>query len=229
MFFLFDPLFLVLVVPGLLLSLWASHRVQSAFRRHRKVPTRAGLSGAEVARRLIDAAGGEPVTIEATSGQLSDHYDPTKRVLRLSKSVYGSSSVAAVGVAAHEAGHALQDAQDYTPMRFRSAIVGPASFGSNLGVVLVLIGLLLSATSLVWLGVGLFSLFVLFTLATLPVEFDASRRALSALRQQGILGPQELDGARDVLRAAGLTYLASAATAILQLAYFGLLAGGADE
>jgi len=194
---LFDPFFLAFLLPGLVLSLWASYRVRSSFRKYQNVRTSRGVTGAEVARELLRARGAGDVTIETSRGWLSDHYDPTRKILRLSRDVHDSRSVAAAGVAAHEAGHAIQDADDYAPMRFRSAIVGPASIGSNLGVFL----------------------------ATLPVEFDASRRALSALRQQGLLSAEELDGASTVLRAAGMTYLASAATAILQLSYFLLAAG----
>ena len=166
--------------------------------------------------------------IEQTPGTLSDHYDPRTRVLRLSSAVYSSNSVAALGVAAHEAGHAIQHADGYWPMRARSLIVKPASIGSNLGIVLALLGLLINSSGLLWLGTLLFGAFVLFTLVTLPVEYDASQRALAALENLNVLGGQELEGARKVLRAAGLTYLAAAATALLQFAYFFLLAGG-DE
>jgi hypothetical protein len=220
----FDPLFLLFLVPGVLLSLWASFRVRSSFSKYGDVPSARGLTGAQVAETLLRSRGARGVRIEATRGQLTDHYDPRHQVLRLSRSVYGSSSLAAVGVAAHEAGHALQHADGYAPLKFRSAIVGPASLGSNLGFFLAIIGLVFNAAQLVWLGCALFGVFVLFTLATLPVEFDASRRAIAALKAQNILGPKELEGASSVLRAAGMTYLASAATAVLQLAYFAFAA-----
>lgn len=226
--FFIDPLFLLFILPGLLLSLWASFRVRSAFSKYKDVPASRGLTGAQVAETLLRSRGTPGVRIEATGGRLTDHYDPRNKVLRLSRDVYASSSLAAVGVAAHEAGHAIQHAEGYTPMKFRSAIVGPANFGSNLGFILALVGLLIGASQLVWLGCALFGLFVLFTLATLPVEFDASRRAIGALREQAILSPKELEGASTVLRAAGMTYLAAAATAVLQLAWFAF-AASAEE
>lgn len=224
----FDPLFLLFMLPGLALSLWASFMVQSTFKRYSKVPSARGMTGAQVADLLIRRYGAHGVQIERTPGALSDHYDPSKRILRLSSSVYADSSVAALGVAAHEAGHAIQHAESYWPMRARSLIVKPASIGSNLGLVLAFVGLLFNSTGLLWAGTWLFGAFVLFTLITLPVEFDASRRALHALRNMDVLGGQEMEGAQKVLRAAGLTYLAAAATALLQFAYFFFLAGG-DE
>lgn len=218
---LFDPLFLALMLPGLALSLWASARVRRTFQRHRGSVT--GTTGAEVARRLLERHGVSGVTVEATRGQLTDHYDPRSRVLRLSSGVHDDDSVAAVGVAAHEAGHAIQHAEGYRPLKFRSLVVQPARFGSNLGVLLAVVGLLINAAALVWIGTALFGFFVLFTLATLPVEYDASRRAIRSLEGLGVLRGSQLEGATEVLRAAGMTYLAAAATAVLQLVYFLML------
>lgn len=224
----FDPMFLLFMLPGLALSIWASIRVKTTFNRYSKVHSKRGLTGAQGAELLLRHYGVPGVRIEQTSGRLSDHYDPTKKVLRLSPDVHRSDSLAALGVAAHEAGHAIQHAQDYRPLRFRSAVVKPASIGSNLGILLAAVGLFVNSTGLLWAGVILFAAFVLFTILTLPVEFDASRRAVRALSDLNVLGRDELHGARKVLRAAGLTYLAAAATAILQLLYFVLAATG-DE
>jgi Zn-dependent membrane protease YugP len=221
---LFDPVFLLFMLPGLALSLWASYQVRSTFKRFQRVGSRQGLTGARGAQLLLERHGVAGVRIEPTRGTLSDHYDPGSRMLRLSSEVYRGTSLAALGVAAHEAGHAMQHAQGYWPLRFRSLIVKPASIGSNLGIILAALGLLVDWAGLLWLGVILFSAFVVFTLATLPVEFDASGRAMAALRDQHLPAADELDGARRVLRAAGLTYVAAAATAVLQLLYFVLAA-----
>ena len=221
----FDPLYLVFFIPGLLLSLWASARVKSTFRRYSQVPSARGYSGADAARELIRHRGLSGVRVEETAGFLSDHYDPTERVLRLSPDVYHGRSLAALGVAAHEAGHAIQHAKGYGPLKFRSAVVRPAAIGSNLGTVIAGIGLFAQSAGLVWAGIILFSAFVVFTLVTLPVEFDASRRAVVALRDIGIISPRESDGTAAVLNAAALTYVAAAITAILQLLYFVVRAG----
>jgi len=221
---IFDPVFLLFMLPGLALSLWASHRVRSSFKRYSEVPSRSGLTGAQVAEMLCRRRGADGVRIESTPGALTDHYDPTHRILRLSRSVHDGRSVAAIGVAAHEAGHAIQHAHEYAPLRWRSMVVKPASLGSNLGIILAALGLFLNSAGLLWLGVILFGAFVVFTLVTLPVERDASRRAVAALDELGVLDARELEGASTVLRAAGMTYLAAAATAILQLAYFVLAA-----
>lgn len=221
----FDPLYLLLAAPGLLLSLWASFRVKSTFAEYSRVPSSRGYSGAEAARELIRKRGVPGVTVEETPGFLSDHYDPTERVLRLSPDVYHGRSLAALGVAAHEAGHAIQHANDYSPLRWRSLVVKPAMIGSNLANIMFVLSLLLHSASLAIVGVIMFSFFVVFTLVTLPVEFDASRRAVVALQELGMVTPAEADGAGAVLRAAAMTYVAGAITAILQLIYFLIRSG----
>lgn len=221
----FDPLYLLFFLPGLLLSLWASSKVKSTFRRYSNVPSARGLSGAEAARELIRHRGVSGVRIEETHGFLSDHYDPIHRVLRLSADVYHGRSLSALGVAAHEAGHAIQHARAYGPLKFRSFVVKPAMIGSNLGTLIAMMGLFVQSAGLVWIGIVLFAAFVLFTLVTLPVEFDASKRAVVALRDIGIITPREVEGTSAVLRAAALTYVAAAVTAVLQLLYFVMRAG----
>jgi Zn-dependent membrane protease YugP len=221
----FDPLQLAFFVPGMLLSLWASYRVKSTFKKYSQVPAQSGMSGAEAARELIRARGVPGVRVEPTSGFLSDHYDPSAKVLRLSPDVYHGRSLAALGVAAHEAGHAIQHARDYGPLRFRSLVVKPAGIGSSLGAYISIAGLMFNSIGRVWLGVILFSVFVLFTLVTLHVEFDASRRAVIALKEVGIISAGEAPGAQAVLRAAAMTYVAAAVAAILQLLYFLMRAG----
>jgi len=221
----FDPIYFLFALPGLALSLWAQFQVKSTFARYSQVPARSGMSGAEAARELIRQRGIEGVRIEATPGSLSDHYDPFNKVLRLSQDVYAGRSLAALGVAAHEAGHAIQHAQAYGPLKLRSLLVRPANLGSNLGVILTGVGLMLQASSLTLIGIVLFSAAVLFTLVTLPVEFDASRRAVIALRELGMVTAQESNGAKAVLDAAAWTYVAAALTAVLQLLYFLMRAG----
>lgn len=216
----------------MLLSFWASWNTKATFRKFSQVRSRHGWTGAEAARELIRQRGADGVHVEETPGFLSDHYDPGARVLRLSPDVYHGRSLAALGVAAHEAGHAIQHARSYGPLRFRSWIVKPAMIGSNLSTVVLTLGFFTQAASLMWLGVILFSAFVLFTLVTLPVEFDASNRAVAALQETGMIEPSEAPGARAVLRAAAMTYVAAAVAAILQLLYFlmrsGLLGGRND-
>jgi len=210
---------LILLLPAFALSLYAQFRVSSTFKRYSTVRSGRGLTGAAGARLLLDGGGLSHVSIELTEGRLSDHYDPRSKVLRLSPDVANRDSLAALGVAAHEVGHALQDAQGYAPMRARSSLVPVASLGSNLGMILFIAGLFIGRNPLLMnLGILLFSAAVLFTLVTLPVEFNASRRALALLNSQGILVAGEVDGARKVLSAAGLTYVAAALMAIAQLA-----------
>ncbi|MDX2055126.1 MAG: zinc metallopeptidase [Polyangiaceae bacterium] len=225
----FDPMYFLFLIPGLLLSFWAQYKVKSTFKRYSEVPSARGFSGAEAAAELISRRGVSGVRIEEVSGFLSDHYDPMQRVLRLSPDVYHGRSLAALGVAAHEAGHAIQHAKAYGPLKLRSFLVKPANIGSNFGMILASVGLALQTTSLVMVGVVLFSMAVLFTLVTLPVEFDASRRAVAALQELNIVTPREAEGSRAVLNAAALTYVAAAISAILQLLYFlwraGLLGG----
>jgi Zn-dependent membrane protease YugP len=229
----FDPAYLLVMIPGMALSLWASFKVKSTFRRYSKVRARSGLSGAEAARELLRQRGVHDVKVEPVEGYLSDHYDPGAKVLRLSPDVFHGRSLASLGVAAHEAGHALQHANGYAPLKFRSMVVKPAMLGSNLGMFVLMGGMFLLATSLVWLGIAMFSAFVVFTLITLPVEFNASSRAVAALQQSGMIAADEARPTKAVLDAAALTYVAAAITAVLQLLYFlwraGLLGGRREE
>lgn len=229
---MFDPLYMLVMLVGLVLSGGASLWTKAAFRRWSQVPTGRGMTGAQVAQAILRAEGIGDVTVEQVGGFLSDHYDPRSKTLRLSPDVYGGRSVSAAGVAAHEVGHALQHAQGYAPMKLRQAMVPVAGVGTNLGIWLVIIGLMVGFSGLATLGVALFGGFVLFTLVTLPVEFDASIRARRVLEQRGLLRGQELDGVRKVLTAAAATYLASAITAVLQLLYWlfrlGLIGGRRD-
>ncbi len=224
--FFFDPLYLILALPGLLLGLWAQARVKGTFNKYSKVRTTRNASGAEIARFLLDQQGLQDVQIEEVQGFLSDHYDPRTRILRLSPDVYRTPSVAAAGVAAHEMGHALQHSTGYSPLRIRSAIVPAVQFGSSLAPILFIIGFLLNFTTLAWVGVILFAVAVLFSLITLPVEFDASKRAKALLNQSGVMSAQELQGVDKVLDAAALTYVAAAVAAIGQLVYYVLLLTG---
>lgn len=230
---MFDPLYLAVMLAGLVLSGLASLWTKAAFRRWSQVPIGRGLTGAEVAAAILRAEGIHDVQIEPVGGFLSDHYDPRSRTLRLSPDVYGGRSVSAAGVAAHEVGHALQHAQGYAPMRLRQAMVPVAGIGTNLGIWMVVIGMVIGMTGLAYLGVALFAGFVLFTLVTLPVEFDASIRARRVLEQRGLLKGEELRGVRAVLTAAAATYLASAVSAVLQLVYWllrvGLIGGSRDD
>ena len=221
----FDPLYFLIVGPALLLSLWAQVKVKSTFARYSRVATHSNINGAEAAARILQSFGIRNVDVQQTQGFLSDHYDPRKRVLRLSPDVFQGKSIASLGVAAHEAGHALQHAQNYFPLQVRSALVPMTQFGSWLAWPLLLIGFLLQSQQLLLAGIILFSAAVLFQLVTLPVEFDASRRAVAILGSQGILSGPELDGTRKVLSAAALTYIAAAAAAVLQLLYFLMRAG----
>ncbi len=225
-----DPT-MILVLIGVLLSLWAQGRVNSAFRKYGRVRSRTGMTGAEAARRLLNSQGIYDVTIEHISGSLTDHYDPRSKVLRLSDAVYGSDSVAAVSVAAHECGHAMQDNEDYAPLRFRSALVPVANFGSQLSWPLILIGVVFGGlgSPLVQIGILMFTLAVLFQLVTLPVEFNASGRAIKLLDSQGILLAEEVNGTKKVLSAAALTYVAAAAASILQLLRLIILFGGRNR
>lgn len=225
----FDPLYLLFLVPGLLLSFWASSRVKSTFAKYSQVAARSGVTGARAAMELLRRKGISNVTVEPVQGFLSDHYDPFHRVLRLSPDVYHGRSLAALGVAAHEAGHAIQHATAYGPLKFRSVIVKPAMVGSNLGFIVAGLGMAMNLSGLTWLGIALFSAFVIFTLVTLPVEFDASRRAVVALADTGMITRAEMPGTEAVLRAAAMTYVAAAVSAILQLIYFLLRAGAFSD
>ena len=213
----FDPLYLFLVLPALLFSLWAQYRVSSSFKKYSQVPTRRGLTGADAAARVLQAAGVRNVRVEPVAGNLTDHYDPKANVIRLSDAVYGAGSVAAAGIAAHEAGHAAQYASGYAFIKLRAAVIPITQFGSTLAMPLVLIGLVLDMTGLINAGILLFGAVVVFQLITLPVEFDASRRAVAVLSDSGLLSEEELPGAEKVLRAAALTYVAALAVSLAQL------------
>lgn len=229
--FYWDPTY-YLVVIGAIICLIASARVKGTFRRYDRIRSMSGLTGAQAARRMLQMSGIDDVTVHHVSGSLTDHYDPGKKTLNLSDSVYNSTSVAAIGVAAHECGHAIQHQRNYTPLAIRSAIVPVANIGSTLAWPLILIGLLFNShtgQTLITAGILGFSLAVLFQLVTLPVEFDASSRALHFLNDTGMLSPEELRGTRKVLKSAALTYVASAAAAILQLLRLVLLFGGRDR
>jgi uncharacterized protein len=212
--------FLICTVVPLLFGLWAQFQVKSTFKRYSQVPTASGLTGAQAADAVLRNSGVTGVGIQPVAGQLSDHYDPRTKTLNLSEDVGMQTSVAALGVAAHEAGHAVQDARGYKPMQIRSTLVPAASIGSQLWIFPAFLGLILGSTGLVNVGLVLFLAVVVFQLVTLPVEFDASHRAIVALEGGGLLGAAELDGARKVLRAAALTYIAALAASIGQLIYF---------
>ncbi len=208
---------MILVIPGLLLGLWAQMRVSSAFRKYSAVHARSGMSAEDVARSMLNQAGCGNVSIRTVSGNLTDHYDPRNNTLRLSDGVYGSSSVAAIGIAAHECGHAMQQHEGYAPLVLRSALVPVVNLGSNLYFPIFLLGLLFSWEPLIYVGIACFALTLVFSLVTLPVEFNASGRALRVLDQQGYLSSEEMDGARAVLSAAAMTYVAAAISSLLQL------------
>lgn len=208
---------MILVIPGLLLGLWAQMRVSSAFKKYSAVHARNGMSAEEVARSMLNRADCGDVSVHSVSGNLTDHYDPRNNTLRLSDGVYGSTSVAAIGVAAHECGHAMQQHEGYAPLKLRSALVPVVNLGSNLYFPIFLLGLLFSWEPLLYVGIACFALTLVFSLVTLPVEFNASGRALRVLEQQGYLSGEEMDGARAVLNAAAMTYVAAAISSLLQL------------
>ena len=229
---MFDPVYFLFIGPALLLSLWASFRTKSAFNKYSRVRTMRGLTGAQAAQILLDRAGIQDVKIVPTHGTLTDHYNPVTKTLALSEPVYGSSSVAAVGVACHEAGHAIQHARAYKPLWLRSALVPTAGIGSSIGYMVMLGGLLFSSTNMVLIGAMLFSAVLLFQIITLPVEFDASARAKRLAFENGIVLEQERVGMSKVLNAAALTYVAAAISTLMTLLYFlvrsGLLGGRRD-
>lgn len=227
----FDWTYVVLVLPCILLSLWASANVNSTFKRYSTQYSRRGLTGAEAAERVLRANGVTGVRIERISGDLTDHFDPRSNVIRLSDNVYGNTSTAAIGVACHEAGHAVQYAQDYVPIRIRSAVIPATNLGSKLAMPLILIGLLINSLGdlsyfLIYLGIACFGLSLIFQLVTLPVEFDASHRAMETIAQTELLTQEEQQGARKTLRAAALTYVAATAVALSQLLRLVVLFGG---
>lgn len=222
----FDPMYFVFALPALILGLWAQFKVQSSFSKYSRVRSTVGLSGAEVARRMLDMSGLYNVQVEMVQGFLSDHYDPTKRILRLSPDVYRGNSLAAAGVAAHEAGHALQHQDAYLPMQIRSAIVPTVQIGSWLGPIIFIVGFFLQWTQLAWAGIILFGATALFAIVTLPVEFNASNRAKAWLAESGIIYQHERSGVNAVLDAAALTYVAAAVQAISTLLYYVFLLSG---
>lgn len=221
----FDPMYFVFMIPGVVLMLWAQSRVKGAYNKWAKVRNMRGVTGAQAARMVLDANGLQDVPIEPVPGQLTDHYDPRTRVLRLSEGVYGVPSISAMAIAAHEAGHAIQHAQAYTWLQVRTRIVPLVSIGSNLGIFVLIAGLMLNAVGLAWAGVALFGLSTLFALITLPVEFDASNRARVALvnvglADGGVAGGEESRGVKSVLNAAAWTYIAGFAASVLTLLYY---------
>lgn len=225
-FYYYDPTY-ILVLIGAVLSLWASATVKSTYNKYSRVYSYSGLTGAQAAAQILRQAGIYDVRIEHVSGNLTDHYDPKARVLRLSDSVYGSNSVAAIGVAAHECGHAIQDQEDYVPLRFRSAFVPVANLGTQVAFPILLLGVFLGSSHfLIQVGLLCFFFGVLFQLITLPVEFNASGRAVRILRETGMLSDDELSKTKKVLSAAAMTYVAAAAASILSMLRLIILFGG---
>ena len=228
MYYRFDPTY-ILVIAGAIICMLASANVSMTFNRYKSVRTSTGITAEEAASRILSGAGIGNVRIERISGDLTDHYDPRDKVLRLSDSVYGSSSVAAVGVAAHECGHAIQDNESYAPLRIRNSIVPVVNIGSKLSWPVIILGLIFSSLNLLWVGIALFGLTLLFQVVTLPVEFDASHRALKILSGRGILYENEVRGARKVLTAAAMTYVASTVSTLMQLLRLVLLFGRRND
>lgn len=228
----FDPMYFVFLAPALVLSLWASFRTKSAFAKYSKVRVATGLTGAQAAQRMLDTAGIHDVKVVPHRGMLTDHYNPITKTLALSEQVYGMPSIAAVGVACHEAGHAIQHATKYGPLWLRSTLVPTANIGSTIGYLVMMFGLILGSLKMFLVGVVLFSMVLLFQLVTLPVEFDASARAKKLAVAHGIVSEQEREGVNRVLNAAALTYVAAAVSTLLTLLYFlfraGLLGGRRD-
>jgi Zn-dependent membrane protease YugP len=228
----FDPMYFLFLAPALALSLWASFRTKSAFNKYSKVPVSTGLTGARAAQRMLDAAGISDVKVVPHQGMLTDHYNPVTKTLALSEQVYGVPSIAAVGVACHEAGHAIQHAHAYKPLWLRSLLVPSANIGSSVGYMVMLFGLFLNSMNMVMIGAVLFSCVLLFQVVTLPVEFDASARAKQLAVAGGIVLPQEREGIDRVLNAAALTYVAAAVSTLMTLLYFlvraGILGGRRD-
>ena len=230
MYSMFNINYLVYMLPALLLGLIAQVYVQSRYNKWSKVQNRSGMSGAQVAQRLLERQGMHNLQLKGIAGQLTDHYDPRNKTLALSQGVAQTSSVAAMAIAAHELGHALQDKDNYLPMRLRSALVPMVNIGTNLGWILIMLGLIIQISGLAWLGVIAFSAGVIFSVATLPVELNASRRARVMLKSSGLIMTQEEDqGVKQVLNAAALTYVAAIVTSLMQLLYFVSLVGGRSQ
>jgi uncharacterized protein len=228
----FDPMYLCFALPALLLGMWAQFKISSAMKKYSQERTASGMTGAQAARRILDLNGVNQVKVEQTGGTLTDHYDPSSKVLRLSTGVFSSNSVAAVGVAAHESGHAIQDAQSYGALKLRSIMVPSVQIGSWLGPILFMVGLFLTSsfgTTLSWVGLLLYSATVIFALITLPVELDASRRAKEMLPTSGIIYQSQLEGVNAVLDAAALTYVAAALQSISTLLYYATMLMGASR
>lgn len=216
--------YLIFMLPALLLGLWAQMKVKGTFSKYNRIGNSRGMTGAQAARMVLDKNGLSYVRIEPISGELTDHYDPRDNVIRLSSPVYNSTSIGAIGVACHEAGHAVQHAEEYTPIKLRNAIIPVCNFGSSVGPILILIGCLFGGDqlgrSIIFFGILLFSLVAVFQLITLPVEFDASGRALTVIRDSGMFGDEDYKGAKKVLSAAAMTYVAALVTSIMQILYY---------
>lgn len=233
-YYRFDYTYVVLVLPFVLLSLWASSNVNHTFKKYQQQHSRGGLTAAQAAQRVLAANGVSGVQIQRIGGNLTDHYDPRTNVIRLSDGVYNSTSTAAIGVACHEAGHAVQYAQGYAPIKLRAAIIPITNFGSKIAMPLILLGLLFSFVShfsytMIYLGIGCFSLSLVFQLVTLPVEFNASRRAMSAIEQSRLLTEDEQTGAKKTLQAAALTYVAATALSLAQILRLLVIFGRRDD
>lgn len=216
--------YLIFMLPALLLGLWAQAKVKSNFRKYSKINNSRNMTGEQAARMILDQNGLKYVRIERVNGKLTDHYDPREEVIRLSQEVYGSTSIGAIGVAAHEAGHAVQHAEEYMPIKLRNAIVPVCNFGSSVGPIMIMIGCFFANSSfgyqLMFWGIVLFSLVAVFQLVTLPVEFDASSRALRVIRDSGMFGDQDVKGTKKVLSAAAMTYVAALITSVMQVLYY---------
>ncbi len=226
---IFDSTYFLYIIPPMIFLLYAQWRVKSTFNKYSKVPNQRGMSGAEVARALLDANGLRDIPVEMINGDLTDHYDPRSRTMRLSKPVFMSRSVAALGIAAHETGHAIQQQHGYAPLQIRSVLAPVASIGSNIGWIMIIGGILISITQLAWVGIAFFAAGTLFALITLPVEFNASSRAMGLLTTMGIVDRTEAQQNREVLNAAALTYVAGFVAALMQLLYWLSLVSGMNR
>lgn len=216
-YFYFDYYYLILVVPALMLAIWAQVQVKTTYRKYSRVPNSRGMTGAYAAQAVLNFYGITDVRIERISGNLTDHYDPRSKVIRLSDGVYNSSTVAAIGIACHEAGHAAQHAENYAPIKIRNAIIPVCNIGSTIGIPLALIGWIFSFSILIYVGLGLYAAVFIFQVATLPVEFNASRRAIKVIDETQLLRDDEIGGAKKVLAAAAMTYVASMMVALANL------------
>ncbi len=216
-YFYFDYYYLILVVPALMLAIWAQVQVKTTYRKYSRVPNSRGMTGAYAAQAVLNFYGITDVRIERVSGNLTDHYDPRSKVIRLSDGVYNSSTVAAIGIACHEAGHAAQHAENYAPIKIRNAIIPVCNIGSTIGIPLALIGWIFSFSILIYVGLGLYAAVFIFQVATLPVEFNASRRAIKVIDETQLLRDDEIGGAKKVLAAAAMTYVASMMVSLANL------------